>query len=226
MTTTPGGSCRAATRRRAAEHFKTVHRKLGGLLHEARDQGKRVALYVRVSTDRKQTITNQKRALDEIASNHGWKIVAVFKDEGISGIKGREKRPGFDALLHGITRRDFDMVAAWSVDRLGRSLQDLIGFLNELKAKDVDLYLHQQSVDTSTPAGRALFQMLGVFAEFERAMIIERVRTGLKRAKADGKTLGRRKISAEIEAQIREQLALGLAIRKIATLVEVVLRCS
>jgi hypothetical protein len=78
-----------------------VHRKLGGLLHEARDQGKRVALYVRVSTDRKQTITNQKRALDEIASNHGWKIVAVFKDEGISGIKGREKRPGFDALLHG-----------------------------------------------------------------------------------------------------------------------------
>jgi DNA invertase Pin-like site-specific DNA recombinase len=118
------------------------------------------------------------------------------------------------------------MVAAWSVDRLGRSLHELIGFLNESKAKDVDLYVHQQSVDTSTPAGRALFQMLGVFAEFERAMIIERVRTGLKRAKADGKTLGRRKISAEIEAQIREQLALGLAIRKIATLVEVVLRCS
>ena len=86
-----------------------------------------------------------------------------FKDEGISGTKGRDRRPGFDTLHRGIIRRDFDMVAAWSVDRLGRSLQDLIGFLSELKSKDVDLYLHPQSVDTSTPAGRALFPMLGVF---------------------------------------------------------------
>jgi hypothetical protein len=76
-------------------------------------------------------------------------------------------RPGFDKLHPGIIRREFDMVAAWSVDRLGRSLQNLISFLSELKAKEVDLDLHQQSVDTSTPAGRALFQMLGVFAEFE-----------------------------------------------------------
>ena len=184
-------------------------------------QGKRVALYVRVSTDKKQTITNQKRELDAVAARHGWKIVSVFKDEGISGMKGREDRPGFDKLLKGVARRDFDMVAAWSVDRLGRSLQHLVSFLGELKAKGVDLYLHQQSVDTSTPAGRALFQMLGVFAEFERAMIVERVKAGLKRAKAEGTTLGRPRISAEVEGKIREQLALGFGIHKVANLVGV-----
>jgi DNA invertase Pin-like site-specific DNA recombinase len=183
-------------------------------------KGKRVALYVRVSTD-KQTVKNQKREMETVAHNHGWKIVAVFKDEGISGAKGRDKRPGLDALLKGVTRRDFDMVAAWSVDRLGRSLQDLVGILNDLKAKNVDLYLHQQSLDTSTSAGRALFQMCGVFAEFERAMIVERVRAGLKRAKAEGKQLGRPKVNAETEAKIRDQLALGLSIRKVAELVEV-----
>jgi DNA invertase Pin-like site-specific DNA recombinase len=182
-------------------------------------KGKRVALYVRVSTDRKQTITNQKRELEEVAKNHGWQIVAVFKDEGISGAKGRDQRPGLDALLQGVTRREFDMVAAWSVDRLGRSLKDLINVLNELKAKHVDLYLHQQHVDTSTPAGEALFGMLGVFAQFERAMIVERVKAGLRRAKAEGTKLGRPRVSAEIEGQIREQLALGLGIRKVARLV-------
>jgi DNA invertase Pin-like site-specific DNA recombinase len=186
---------------------------------KGKGKGTRVALYLRVSTDRKQTITNQKRELEGIAHNHGWQIVSIFKDEGISGAKGRDKRPGLDALLQGVTRREFDMVAAWSVDRLGRSLKDLISVLNELKAKHVDLYLHQQHVDTSTPAGEALFGMLGVFAQFERAMIVERVKAGLKRAKAEGTKLGRPKVSAEVEAKIREQLALGLGIRKVARMI-------
>src|SRR5215472_6453560 len=156
---------------------------------------KRVALYVRVSTDG-QSVENQERELEAAAKRHGWTVAAVFADQGVSGTK--ESRPGFDKLLLGIQRKDFDLVAAWSVDRLGRSLQHLLGFLGELRAKGVDLYLHQQGVDTSTPAGKALFQMLGVFAEFERAMIVERVHAGLRRAKAQGKRLGRPRVGPEV----------------------------
>ena len=141
------------------------------------EKAKRVALYVRVSTDG-QTTVNQQRELEAVAERHGWRVVDIFKDHAISGKTSREKRPAFDRMLQGVLRKDFDLVAAWFVDRLGRSLQHLLAFLSELKAKNVDLYLHQQAVDTSTPAGRALFQMLGVFAEFERAMIVERVKAG------------------------------------------------
>ena len=95
---------------------------------------------------------------------------------------------------------------AWSVDRLGRSLQDLVGFLSELHALSIDLFLHQQGLDTRTPSGKAMFQMMGVFAEFERAMIQERVRAGLARAKAEGKRLGRPKVDPEIEDAIRKAL--------------------
>src|SRR5215468_4325383 len=134
----------------------------------------RAALYLRVSTDG-QTVENQRRELLAVAKRHGWEIGGEFIDHGISGAKGRDRRPGLDRLLKGVARREFDMVAAWSVDRLGRSLQHLVGLLGELHAKRVDLYLHQQGLDTSTPAGKALFQMMGVFAEFERAMTVERV---------------------------------------------------
>jgi DNA invertase Pin-like site-specific DNA recombinase len=135
--------------------------------------------------------------------------VPEFSDHGISGAKGRDKRPAFDRMLTGATRREFDLIAAWSVDRLGRSLQHLVAFLGEVRAAGVDLYLHQQALDTSTPAGKAMFQMCGVFAEFERAMIVERVNAGLKRARAAGKVLGRPKIDANIEAGIRKALAKG-----------------
>lgn len=181
---------------------------------------KRVALYVRVSTDG-QSIANQEDELQAVAKRHGWRIVTVFRDQGISGAKGRERRPGFDALCNGMARRDFDMVAAWSVDRLGRSLQDLVAFLGELKAKGVDLYLHQQGLDTSTPAGRALYQMLAVFAEFERAMIIERVRSGLARARREGRVGGRPRVAPDVERRIRSSLAAGNGVRKTAATVGV-----
>src|SRR6516165_3365906 len=113
------------------------------------------------------------------------------KDAGISGSNGRERRPGLDRLLKDATARKINMIAAWSVDRLGRSLRHLVGFLNELQALNCHLYLHQQAIDTTTPSGRAMFQMCGVFAEFERAMIVERVNSGLARAKASGTRLGR-----------------------------------
>jgi DNA invertase Pin-like site-specific DNA recombinase len=115
-----------------------------------------------------------------------------FEDAGISGAKDREQRPGLDALMKAVARREIDMVAAWSVDRLGRSLTGLLELLTELHAKKVDLYLHQQGLDTSTPSGRAMFQMMGVFAEFERAMIRERVLAGLARARQAGTHLGRK----------------------------------
>ena len=168
-------------------------------------RGKRVAIYMRVSTDG-QSVENQRRELLATAERHGWTVVAELSDAGLSGAKGREKRPGFDRMLKGATRREFDMIAAWSVDRLGRSLQDLVGFLGEIHSAGVDLYLHVQGLDTSTPAGRAMFQMLGVFAEFERAMIVSRVHAGLKRARKEGRRLGRPPIDAQKERAIRAAL--------------------
>jgi DNA invertase Pin-like site-specific DNA recombinase len=162
---------------------------------------KRAVLYLRVSTT-DQTTANQERELREVAGRMGCEIVHVYKDHGISGAKGRDKRPAFDRLCKDAAQRKFDVVMAWSVDRLGRSLQDLIGFLSELHALRIDLFLHQQGLDTTTPAGKAMFQMMGVFAEFERSMIQERVRAGLRRAKDEGKQLGRPRIASDLEKRI------------------------
>lgn len=181
-------------------------------------KAKRVALYLRTSTSEQNT-RNQRRELKAVAERHKWELVAIHEDAGISGAKGRDQRPGFDALMRGVTRRDFDLVAAWSVDRLGRSLSDLLDVLQELHAKRVDLYLHQQGLDTSTPAGRAMFQMMGVFAEFERAMIRERVNAGLARARAEGTKLGRRPLEmtdAKKVSAIRASLGEGIGVRRIA----------
>ena len=166
---------------------------------------KRAVLYLRVSTT-DQTTANQERELRQVADRMGCKIVHVYKDHGISGAKGRDKRPAFDTLIRDANQRKFDMVMAWSVDRLGRSLQDLVSFLSELHALHIDLFLHQQGLDTTTPAGKAMFQMMGVFAEFERSMIQERVRAGLRRAVSEGKQLGRPRIPADVEKRIREAL--------------------
>jgi DNA invertase Pin-like site-specific DNA recombinase len=178
---------------------------------------RRAAIYVRVSTG-SQTVENQERELREVAARSGWQIVDVYCDQGISGSKGRNGRPAFDALARDAARRRFDVVMAWSVDRLGRSMSDLLAFLSELQATGVDLFLLKQGLDTSTPAGRAMFQMLGVFAEFEREVIRERVNAGLARAKAEGKQLGRKRIPAKLEKAIRADLVAGLGIQKAARL--------
>jgi DNA invertase Pin-like site-specific DNA recombinase len=137
---------------------------------------------------------------------HGLGDLKVYKDHGISGAKGRDKRPEFVRLCRDAAKRQFDMVMAWSVDRLGRSLQDLVGFLSELHALRIDLFLHQQGLDTMTPAGKAMFQMLGVFAEFERSIVQERVRAGLKRARSEGKRLGRPPLAPAVVERIRAAL--------------------
>jgi DNA invertase Pin-like site-specific DNA recombinase len=166
---------------------------------------KRAVLYLRVSTQ-DQTTANQERELRQVAERAGWQIVQVYKEHGISGAKAKDRRPAFNALHKAGARREFNVVMAWSVDWLGRSLQDLVAFLSEIHASAIDLFLHQQGIDTTTPGGEAMFQMLGVFAEFERSIIQERVRAGLRRAKAEGKQLGRPRMAPELEAKIRAAL--------------------
>ena len=175
----------------------------------------KVALYARVSTDGQST-ENQLQELRKVADQNGWQIAQEFVDHGISGAKGRDKRPAFDSMCKGVIRKEFDLIMTWSVDRLGRSLQHLVTFLDELHSKKIDLFLHQQGIDTTTPAGKMMFQMLGVFAEFERAMIKERINAGLSRARAQGKKLGRPRVSLEVESKIRELRSMGRGIRKIA----------
>ncbi|WP_231576698.1 recombinase family protein, partial [Brevundimonas sp. KM4] len=177
---------------------------------------KRVALYCRVSTaDKNQTVENQLRDLRAVVQRQDWEIVATFLDEGISGAKGRDKRPGFDNLLKGVARKDFDLIATFSVCRIGRSLPDLIHFLGDIQAKGVDLYVHTQGLDTSTPSGAMMFQMLSVFSSYERAMIRERILSGLRRTT---KKSGRKPMPQDRVEAIRRSLEDGQGIRATARL--------
>lgn len=173
---------------------------------------KRVAIYTRVSTD-SQTVANQLRELDAVAERMGWVIVERLADEGISGAKGRDKRPGYDRLMTMVARREIDLIACWSVDRLGRSLQHLVSFLGEINAKNVDIYIHTQGLDTSTPAGRAMFSMLSVFSEFERAILRDRIVAGLARST---KKSGRPSLDAHLEHRARKLLTDGTSINATA----------
>ena len=161
----------------------------------ARPNAPRAALYLRVSTDR-QTIENQEIQLRQVAERRGWEVVEIYPDAGISGSKSRADRAGLDRMLNDGSHRHFDVVLCWAIDRLGRSLIDLLGTIQQVdqasfEAVGVDLYIDQQSIDTTTPMGKLIFQVCGAFAEFERSMIQQRIHAGLRRAKAQGKVLGR-----------------------------------
>src|SRR6267154_2681967 len=143
---------------------------------------RRAALYLRVSTD-KQTVQNQELQLRQVAERRGWEVVEVYDDAGISGAKGRADRPGLDQMLKDASRRHFDIVMVWAIDRLGRSLIDLLGTIQHLEAVGVDLYIDQQSIDTSTPMGKLIFSVCGAFAQFERSMIQQRIHAGLQSAR-------------------------------------------
>lgn len=164
----------------------------------------RAALYLRVSKY-DQTIDNQRIELERVAAVKGWKIVSVFKDEGISGSFGRGVRSQYDAMLKSGVRAQHDVVMAWDVSRLSRSLAELVTTLDELHALGIDLYLHQQAIDTTTPAGKAMFQMCGVFAEFEREILSERVKAGLNRAREEGKVLGRPYKAVNIKRMLEDR---------------------
>lgn len=176
---------------------------------------KRVGIYARVSTD-SQTVENQLQALHDIADRSGWTIVHVFTDEGISGAKGRDQRPGLDAMMKAVARREIDLVAAWSVDRLGRSLGHLVGLLSDLQGQGCDLFLHQQALDTSTNSGRLMFGMLSLFADFERSMIVSRVKAGCDRARAKGVRFGRPPMPIYRLERVKKALRDGMSIRATA----------
>lgn len=184
----------------------------------------KAALYLRVSTG-EQTTENQRLELERVADLRKWSIVKVYADDGISGAKGRDKRPGFNALCTAAARHEFDVVMAWSVDRISRSLQDLITFMNDLNAQSVQLYLHQQALDTTTPSGRLMFQLTGAFAEYEREIIRGRIRAGLARAKSEGVQLGRESvITPELITQAAALKRQGAAAADIARSLKVSVR--
>lgn len=151
---------------------------------------KRAALYLRVST-KGQTVENQRLALTKTAEYKGWDIVGEYSDEGISGAKGRDKRPGLDALLKDATRRKFDIVAAWALDRLGRSVKQVIETVSEIESAGVDVYLEKQAIDTSTSAGRLFFHIMAAVGQFERDIIRDRIAAGIDRVKTKGTKSGK-----------------------------------
>ena len=181
----------------------------------------RVAIYGRVSTS-EQTTDNQINFLQEIVSRNGWELVQTYVDEGISGTKGRDKRPEFDRLCKDMVRRKFNRILVWDISRLGRSLQHLVEFLNEVQSVNCHLYIHQSGLDTSTPSGRMMFQMVGVFSEFERSMISERVKLGLKRVRSKGTKLGRpTKIDEETKVEIWSLIDTGKSLSEVSRVLQI-----
>lgn len=177
---------------------------------------KRVAIYARVSTNA-QTVENQFQELREVAKRNSWQVIAELSDSGISGAKGRDQRPAFDQLLKRATRREFDLIMVWAIDRLGRSIQHLVGFMNEIQSLGVDLYVHQQAIDTTTPSGRMIFGIFSSLAEFERELIRERIIAGQKRAKAQGIKIGRpSKMNDAVRTSVKLLRENGKGIREIS----------
>jgi DNA invertase Pin-like site-specific DNA recombinase len=177
---------------------------------------KKVAIYARVSTE-KQTCENQLIELRAVAERCGYTIVTEFVDEGISGAKGRADRPALDGLIKAATQRKFELILVWSIDRLGRSLQNLVEILNDLQSMRVDLMFLQQGMDTSTSSGRMMFSIFGALAEFERNLIRERVVAGQNRAKARGVKMGRpSKMNDGLRSAIQLLREKGMGIKKIA----------
>jgi DNA invertase Pin-like site-specific DNA recombinase len=173
-------------------------------------KGKRAALYLRVSTDG-QTTENQRLELERTAEARGWEIVATYKDQGISGAKFGKDRPQLEQLRKDAARGKFDLVLSWSIDRIGRSTAQVSAFMEEMEEIGVGQFYLHQGIDTNTVGGRAMVQMAAVFAEFERGMIRERVKSGIARARSkgtkSGKAIGRPKVDGKTEAAI-------LALRK------------
>jgi len=177
----------------------------------------RVAFYCRVSTS-DQTVENQLRALREHAARADWTIVATFTDHAVSGT--REKRPGLDALMADVRRRKFDLIAVAALDRLGRNLRHLVTLLDELQHLGVGLVSLREALDLTSPIGRAMFALVGVLAEVERAWIVERTHAGLRRARAQGKRLGRPRVITDA-GKLRQLLANGVSHRAAARTLKV-----
>lgn len=183
-------------------------------------KGMRAALYLRVSTD-DQTTDNQRRDLEGLAKLRGWSIIEAYEDAGISGAKGREQRPGLSALLADAKKRRFDIALFWSVDRLGRSTMEVTRNMSELDTCGVAQFYFKESMDTSTAHGRAMLEMAAVFATLERAMIRERVVSGIARVRATGRTksgrpIGRPTVDPKVAAKVVAMRKAGKSVREVA----------
>ena len=179
-------------------------------------KARRAAIYVRVSTDG-QSVEKQLKDLWAVREQRGWSLVEVYSDKGLSGTKDRSGRPALDRMLRDVAQGRVDVVMAWALDRLGRSLYNVMTLMEELEQLHVGLYLHKQAIDSTTAAGRALLGMAAVFAQFERDMLVDRVHAGLRRARAQGKKLGRPRVGSGVEASIQRLRRRGSGVRAIAT---------
>ena len=150
----------------------------------------KAAIYARVSTSQ-QNVYQSTFGTQTDSRRFGWRVVAELIDDGFSGAKGRNERPAFDRLFQMVQRREIDVVMVWDVSRLGRHIQDLVGFMKEVQSAGLDLYVHQQAINTQTPAGRMCFGIFAALGEYERELIRERINAGLARARKEGKKLGR-----------------------------------
>ena len=178
---------------------------------------RKVAIYTRVST-LDQTVDNQLIELRDHCSRMGWEIVKEYSDEGLSGTLSREKRPALNALIKDAYRKRFDSVICWDISRIGRSMKELVLFLSDMKDKGVGICSVRQGFDTSTTMGEIMFQFVGILSSWEREMIRERTLAGLERAKSEGKTLGRRKVTNDkMTAKIIELRNEKKSIRQIAS---------
>jgi DNA invertase Pin-like site-specific DNA recombinase len=166
----------------------------------------RVAIYARVSTtNHGQDVTMQTRELKEYIERRGWQLVAEYVDTGISGSK--ERRPELDRLMADAHKRRFEVVCVWRFDRFARSVSHLLRALETFRALGIDFVSFSEQMDTSTPAGKLVFTVLGAVAELERSLIVERVKAGLRNARAKGKHLGRPRsiLDARKVAHLRAQ---------------------
>ena len=179
----------------------------------------KAVIYTRISTsDKGQTVDNQLRILREVAEKKGYEVVQELSDEGISGAKGRDEREGFNELIKGAIRKEFDIILCWDISRLGRSLKHLVSFLEDIQSAKCDLYIHQSGVDTTTASGKMMFQLLSVFSEFERTLIRERVIAGQHRAKSEGKHIGRKtNVNDAVITAVYQLRQNNVPIKKIAT---------
>jgi DNA invertase Pin-like site-specific DNA recombinase len=178
----------------------------------------RAAIYARVSTHHGQDVTMQTRELRQFCEARGWEVTGDYVDEGISGAK--DKRPQLDRLMADAHKRRFDVVVVWKFDRFARSVSHLLRALEAFQALGIEFVSFSEQMDTSTPTGKMIFTVLGAVAELERSLIAERVRAGLRNAKAKGRKLGRPRISVDRQ-EIEALRATGASWKAIAGQLEV-----
>ena len=175
----------------------------------------KVAIYARVATTKEQSCERQILELRQIAENHNWKIVDEYVDEGISGAK--RNRPELDRMLKDALLRKFDVVATLELSRLGRSVKNMCEIADLLKQKNINLFVKNQNIDTSTIVGELFFNIINSISQYERDLTAERIKSGLENAKRKGKTLGRKSnLNLETQKIILDMKSQGIGLKKIA----------